>query len=73
MTNPSDVSQVARRDKLLEEIREILAPQLMGAQALSVEQHRKLQAAIANYTIDLLDERSPAPRLHPHPMTTEMT
>lgn len=50
----SGMSQIARRDKLLEEIREILHPQLMGEQAMTVAQHRELQAAIANYTEDVL-------------------
>lgn len=57
--NPADVSQVARRDQLLEQIREILHPQLMGESALTVEQHRALQAAIANFTVDLLTELRP--------------
>jgi hypothetical protein len=54
--NPADVSQVRRRDHLLEEILEILHPQLMERQALTVDQHRALQAAIANFTVDLLGE-----------------
>jgi hypothetical protein len=28
----------------------------MGEQAMTVDQHRKLQAAIANYTIDVVGE-----------------
>ena len=47
------ISQIARRDRLIEELIEILRPQLATA-PLNVEQHREMQAAIANYSEDLL-------------------
>jgi hypothetical protein len=73
--NRSDLSQVARRDQLLEKIRAILEPQLMEGPALSVEQHKQLQAAIANYTVDLLGEMRPSVGTNSagHRWTADMT
>lgn len=46
-------TQLERQDELVEELLQILQPQLDGQPALSATQHRELQAAIANFVLEL--------------------
>jgi hypothetical protein len=50
----ADISFVARRDELIQSMLDVLRPQTDAA-ALTVQQHVELQAAIAQYTADVLE------------------
>jgi hypothetical protein len=50
--DPKFKTRLARRDELVEEILEILRPQLDGQTVVTIEQREQLRAAIAQFTAE---------------------